>query len=256
MIKGESLIPGTISKISGESITTAAWNPDEPFGAVLPFNRIRNLTEYDYYFIYDERYAKQLKEINPNSYYLPFGPDVDVHREQIPLWMRSYKYDISFVGTAYSNRQYLLEQISKKHSSLAIYGHGWSQASKQLKKFVNKKVPMGPALAYVFNESKINLNIYGPSQKFVVPNPRTFEIPASRNFQLATYHKSITRHFKPGKEIVLYRNEDELFELIDWYLDNDEEREKVAQAGYDRVLKEHTMRHRLQRMFKIMNMKL
>ena len=43
-----------------------------------------------------------------------------------------------------------------------------------------------------------------------------------------------------GKEIITFKNRDELRELIRFYLENEEERKKIASKAKARVLKDHT----------------
>ncbi|MBI4145223.1 glycosyltransferase [Candidatus Woesearchaeota archaeon] len=250
--KGDSILPGTIAKISKANIKTANWDCDEPFGEILPFNRIQNISEYDAFFSFDEKYVPRLKEINPHSYHLPAGADPQgVYKEVIPLERRPYPADLCFVGTAYANRINLLLPYAAR--SLRLAGPKWDQAPSAL---AQKSLPHVPVTEMVklFNDAKIVLNPYGPSKSFICPNPRTFEIPASRSFQLTDMFCDAEKYFRIGKEIVLYHDENEFKELVDYYLDRDDERNKIAQAGYERVLKEHTLRHRLQLLLSRMNL--
>ena len=52
----------------------------------------------------------------------------------------------------------------------------------------------------------------------------------------------------PGTHFVLYRRPSELFELIDFFLSHDDERRRIAEAGYRQTLAHHTYLHRVQRM--------
>ena len=98
------------------------------------------------------------------------------------------------------------------------------------------------------NLSKINLNIHA-HHSFEGVNLRTFEIPATNSFMLCDYFKEIPNLFKLGKEIVCYHDVEGLKELIDYYLDEDnkEERDKITKRGQERVLKEHTIKQRMER---------
>ena len=53
-----------------------------------------------------------------------------------------------------------------------------------------------------------------------------------------------------GSEILCYRTEEELFELIEYYLNNEDELEKIRTNGYRRFLKEHTYEKRWNHMLK------
>jgi spore maturation protein CgeB len=248
--KGETILPGTIDKIKKDTGCTAvAWNPDEPFGTLDSFNRIKNIAEYDAYFTYDEQYVKPIKEINDRTFHLPPGADpAHVHKEHIPLEKRKFPYDLCMVGTAYRNRIDLLTKF--KDYKLRLAGPKWNTAPEEIASQALPPVNISRMIG-LFNESKIVLNPYGASKNFICPNPRTFEIPASRSFELTDMPRETEKYFTPKKEFVVYRDEKEFSELVDYYLENDEERNKIAEAGYKRVMKEHTMAHRIRKMLEI-----
>jgi len=58
-------------------------------------------------------------------------------------------------------------------------------------------------------------------------------------------------YYKIGDEIEVYKNTDDLIEKIKHYLKNDEERKKIAEAGYLRIIKDHTYNRRFEDIFKI-----
>lgn len=250
--KGESLLPGTITSIKKYGTTTINWNPDEPFGTLLKFNKLKNISEYDAFFTYDLQYLDELKKLNPNSYYLPACADLlNVHKEQISLKERQNNFDICMVGTAYENRIKLLTPYTEKYK-LFVAGPAWNNAPTSLRNISSPSIKINEMIRK-FNESKIIINPYGEAKGFIIPNPRTFEIPASRSFQLTDARRDIDKFFKIGKEIIVYKNETDFKELIDYYIDNNNERNEISQQSYERVLKEHTMQHRLKEMLKIVN---
>jgi len=250
--KGETILPGTIAAISKAGIKTANWEPDEPFGDLQAFNALKNIPEYDAFFIYDQQFLPRLKELNPHSYYLPPGADpFGVHQEQIPLEKREFPADLCMVGSAYENRIKLLTPYVGR--SMRLAGPSWERAPAELAKMALPPVKI-TEMVRLFNESKIVLNPYGAAKSFIVPNPRTFEIPASRSFELTDARRDVDKFLAPGKEIVIYKDENEFKELVDYYLENNEERNRIAQAGYDRVVKEHTMKHRVQKILTTMSL--
>ena len=54
---------------------------------------------------------------------------------------------------------------------------------------------------------------------------RLFEIPATKSLQIAD--KCPQDWFKDGDEIVLYKNNQDLLQKINYFIDNDEERERI-----------------------------
>ena len=59
--------------------------------------------------------------------------------------------------------------------------------------------------------------------------------------------------FDIGKEIVVYNNLADLDNKVKYYLDNEEERESIAKAGYERSKKDHTYFERSKRLVEIIN---
>jgi glycosyltransferase involved in cell wall biosynthesis len=52
--------------------------------------------------------------------------------------------------------------------------------------------------------------------------------------------------FEVGRELVVYHDDQDLFEKIDYYLAHDAERSQIAQAGQQRTLRDHTFARRAQ----------
>lgn len=77
--------------------------------------------------------------------------------------------------------------------------------------------------------SKINHDTY---------TRRCFEIPAAGAFLFCPYTGDLAEMFEENKEIVFYRDKQDFVEKIRYYLVHEEEREKIAQAGRERVLKD------------------
>jgi spore maturation protein CgeB len=77
-------------------------------------------------------------------------------------------------------------------------------------------------------------------------NMRTFEIPATGAFQLATRSEEHLAWFAEGREIACFETSHELMSQVAYYLEHDTERDQIAQAGH-RCLEEghHTYADRM-----------
>jgi len=71
-------------------------------------------------------------------------------------------------------------------------------------------------------------------------NYRTFETCGCKTFLLTNYSPNLEKLFKIGEEIVVYNNLSEIDSIIKYYLENENERVKIENAGYTRVKKDHT----------------
>ncbi|MEM9952842.1 MAG: glycosyltransferase [Chloroflexota bacterium] len=94
--------------------------------------------------------------------------------------------------------------------------------------------------------SKLNLvitrgahaSVYGSSSM------RPFELAAMRSVMVANPYKGIELWFEPDKEIVIVNSAEEAIDRYRHLLANDTERQRLAQAAYERFLKQHTFQHR------------
>ena len=101
---------------------------------------------------------------------------------------------------------------------------------------------------------KINLNLHSsafhegvnPEGDFV--NPRTFEISACGGFQLVDERSELAELMTLGQEGATFSSIDDLCIKVDYYLNHEDEAKTIAACGKIRVLKEHTIQHRMHEM--------
>lgn len=83
-------------------------------------------------------------------------------------------------------------------------------------------------------------------------NQRLFDVPACGGFLITDRQQSLDELFINGEEVITYQDPGEIAALVRFYLDNPASREKISRRGRDRVLRQHTYRHRLQTLIKTM----
>ena len=84
---------------------------------------------------------------------------------------------------------------------------------------------------------------------------RDFDITGSGGgLYLTSYNKDLSTSFNIGNEIVCYKNNMELVELIRYYLDNIDEALSISNAAYNRSIKEHRWLHRYHEILKIIQL--
>ena len=96
--------------------------------------------------------------------------------------------------------------------------------------------------------SKINLNLTNRPIKTGLPL-RIFDILGCGGFLISNYQAEIPQYFVPDQDLVLYESVDDLLSKIAYYLKHDEERDKIAQSGYQKVKEHYSYEKRLQKMF-------
>lgn len=84
-------------------------------------------------------------------------------------------------------------------------------------------------------------------------NYRTFETTGCGTFLLTNYTPGLEKIFDIGKEIVVYDSIEDLDNKVKYYLDNSEERNKIAKAGHERAKKDHTYYERAKKLIDIIN---
>ena len=99
-----------------------------------------------------------------------------------------------------------------------------------------------------FPESRVNHDYYNPEVLFGC-NHRDFEVPMSGALLMTQYSDELEYFFNDGKEAISFKNEFEMIDKIKYYLSNENESEKIAMAGYERALKDHTWERRFADLF-------
>jgi spore maturation protein CgeB len=151
-------------------------------------------------------------------------------------------YDVSFVGRAHGKRQEFIETLKKHGINVATFGPGWRNSSRVSQADLIK----------IYNQTKISLNISLSSKDNKIEiKGRDFEAPGCGSLLLTKDTKEIAEYFVPGEEIITYENVNDAAKKIKIYLKNEDEREKIAKNGYERVMKEHTMEKRFLEIFKV-----
>ena len=81
--------------------------------------------------------------------------------------------------------------------------------------------------------------------------PRVYEALACRSFPLVDDQKDVKSLFKDGKHLVIFYKIEDLQQKIAYYLNQPDERKKIARQGYEEVVHNHTYLHRIQEMFSV-----
>ncbi len=144
-----------------------------------------------------------------------------------------YVYGSYFIGRKATElaRVRLLKALSEE-LPVSIYTPG---TVKELPKAVNKgTVEWYNETPQVFYNSKVNINISLKSIKTGIPF-RVLDIMASRGFVITNYQEDLLRHFEPDVDFVYYNDEKDLVDKTRYYLEHDNERNRIAMNGYNKV---------------------
>lgn len=276
MFFSQEIFISTIEKIKKDTEAKVIfWLADEPEG--IP-NFLKAAKLFDFIFIVNPDWSISLKEAGAkNISYLPFACDTDVYHslELSSKELEIYGHDVTLLGNRHPKREEML--LSLSDYDLGIWGWKKYDVLNRIGKYlVKSKSPNGSALFYygllskyppelknhirggfvtseiankIYNASKIVLNIQHPRVETAV-NSQAFEIGGSSALQFISCKGNLLDNFEDGKEIIIFKNKDELKKLVDYYLKNEEEGREIALRGMEKVLKEHTYIHRAKKILK------
>jgi spore maturation protein CgeB len=166
-------------------------------------------------------------------------------------------YDVTFVGQSYGDRPATVERLRAEGFDVRCWGFGWPEGRIEHDEMVR-----------VFGGSRINLNLSAafsprgirarignvirrerqePRRSQI--KGRTFEVPGSGGFLLTDRVPHLEDFLTSGKEIGTFEDTDDLVAKVRWWLEHEDERAAVAEAGYARVRAEHTYDHRFAAIF-------
>lgn len=191
-------------------------------------------------------------------------PDTRVHLSQWACNRYAYgrvtcelRHDVTFVGQPHGERRKTVAMLAQEGLPVECWGFGWPAGTIE-----------HAAMVEVFASSRINLNLSNSSQvpglkamvrrmlRFKVPAPRpaqikgrNFEVPGCGGFLLTERVPHLERYFELDQEVAIFEGEGDLAEKVCYWLDHEDERGRVAEAGYRRVMAEHTYDHRFAAIF-------
>ncbi len=212
---------------------------------------------YDYFFtIQKGDFFNELKKMGvKNFHYLPTAACPDIHRpvELSGEEIKFYGSDISFVGAGYYNRRHFFPGLLDL--DFKIWGSDWDMHSPLMKCIQKSGERIDTdEVVKIFNAAKININLHSSTyHKGVNPfgdflNPRTYEIAACGGFQLVDRRSGLEGLFETGEEIIVFDNLDDLRHKIIYYLNNPEERHRIAERARQKALEAHTYESRMEEM--------
>lgn len=112
-------------------------------------------------------------------------------------------------------------------------------------------------MKYIYANNSLSLNITELRNTYVLKKPlhklhlRTFEIPMCGGLELTSHTEELASYFDEGKEIVLYKSEEELLSKAKFYLNpkNNNLILKMKKKARARAVKEHTWSNRFEAVF-------
>jgi spore maturation protein CgeB len=248
--KGGPITPDVVHRIRARYGTRFVnVFPDNPL-LMIPFECIE---AYDVFFT-KERYAmRTLQSVGlRNLCYLPLYCVPALHYPVTLTSIEQARFGaaVSLVGSRYPYRERLVRELADR--PLRVWGGGWGGVHEPA---VRRLVAGGPVYGReklcVYAGSTLSLNPHHPMNDIVGVNNRAFELAAAAACQVADFKEDLATLFKPGEEVLVYRDLAELGRLLDHYLARPDEARAIGANARRRALAEHTLRHRIEEMLSV-----
>lgn len=152
---------------------------------------------------------------------------------------RDKKDDLIFIGHYEKDRGEIISELISNGINIKVYGPGWEVISAQLKwpqGVVNNPV-YGKKYKQTLSNAKLALCFLSKKNEDVYTR-RNFEIPASKTLVLSEYTYELSSFFEPNKEILLFKNTEDLISKVKRYLKNDFLLQELTENAYNRLIKD------------------
>lgn len=151
------------------------------------------------------------------------------------------RYPVSFIGSAYGNRPRWMVELASRGIAVECFGYGWNNGP-----VAAEEIPR------IMRDSVISLNFAdaatglagAPRHGGRQIKARVFEVPGAGGMLLTEQADNLDQFYHPGKELVAFDGVDDLADKIRHLLAQPDERDRIARAGHERTMREHTYEHR------------
>lgn len=168
------------------------------------------------------------REWGVNAKFITGGCDPDAHR-RVKTPGQFYQSDVAFIGKPNTPERVECMREVAKHFALKLWGSGWDKfglnaAAKNVYASEYRKICAGAKIILGWNiDSSVDLYF----------SNRTWYTLGCGGFLLTLSSPSLGELFGRGRELDWFESVEECCQKIEYYLNHDDKRRKIAKAGYD-----------------------
>ena len=225
------------------------WAVEDPFFTKIFTLPLVMRMEPEFVFTLSQELIAMYHNLGFKAAHLDFGFHPVVHRRVEKD--EQYRSKIAVVANAYPD---VLNDFSEhyRHKSIAtlirpliknnirvdLWGRNWDKVDQ----FVGKEIPSSwrkGSVPYteankVYSSADIVIGLQNYTSQVT---QRTYEILGSSGFLLTLDTPAVTKLFKPGHELVVSSSPEQTLDLINYYLQHEDERENIKKNGRSAVEK-------------------
>jgi len=154
-----------------------------------------------------------------------------------PLPSAQCQYPVSFIGTAYGNRFKWMSALAERGIKVECFGHGWERGAVAAEEI--PKIMRNSFISLNFGDSGIVMNGIVPGRSRQI-KARIFEVPSAGGFLMTEYSEGLDNYYRINEEVAVFDGILDIEKKIKYFIENPEERDRLAMAGYLRTRGEHT----------------
>jgi glycosyl transferase family 1/uncharacterized protein DUF3880 len=178
-------------------------------------------------------------------YYLPQGMDPDVDRPAERVRDR-YRCDVAFIGNGHHRQRAAVLRAIADVCRLQIRGPGWEWAAPELP--IAGGAIHGAAYAEAVVGAAISLGANATPEMAALTGSvsnRMWKVMGCGGFYLGEWTQGMDAFARDGQHCAWYRSPDHAVELVRRYLNDPAARARIAEAGRQHALANHTYAHRV-----------
>ena len=195
-------------------------------------------------FCSDSGYLEKCQDWSCQSLFLPLCADETVFKNEA-LKRTAPPF---FIGVGNEKR---IEYLAAVQDKMVIYGAGWPVDKLSQHEVHNHKIPHHVIQGFI-NRTIAPVNMSFSKNVINGLNFRTFEVSACGGLIVLNEVGDLEKCYQIGTEAVTYKTPEDLNNLVHDIMQHPDKYQKIAEAGYQRTIKEHTYSKRLEQMFTIL----
>lgn len=231
------LMPNTVSQLKRGGIRVAFWFPDP---VTFVGRQLMILAEYDALFFKEPHLVERLRaNLDLPVYYLPEGCNPRWHRPLVPAGTDPY---LVTAGNMYPARVRLLERLIAKGIPLKLYGPDfprWLGETPARAAHTGRYIAREEK-ARIFRSAAGVLNSMNLGEIGGV-NARLFEAASSGGAVITEYRPTLPDLFDVGKEVLAFRDFDELVDHATRVLNEANLTARLGDAASLRAHRDHSL---------------
>ncbi len=161
-----------------------------------------------------------------------------------PKKSKTCKYEISFIGSSYMGRDRIINKLKKEGYKVNCYGYGWKNKPVKSSRF-----------SKILNDSKISLNFARSRKNVMQTKARIFEITGCGSLCLTENSPDTNKFFKNNKELIIFKNYNDLTAKLSFILKNNSKRDEIAYQGFKKCKNNYLYSKIINQIFKKINKK-